>query len=81
MILEAFKLENKVALVTGASTGLGQAIAIALAEAGADVSCHGNTRSPEATCEAIIKLGRGAVSVQIGAIDHAAEIADKPWRG
>ena len=57
MILDVFRLENKVALVTGAATGLGQAVAIALAEAGADVSCHGNTRSPEATCEAIAKLG------------------------
>jgi 2-deoxy-D-gluconate 3-dehydrogenase len=63
MILEAFRLENKVALVTGAATGLGQAIAVALAEAGAHVSCHGNTRSPDATCEAITKLGRRAASV------------------
>ena len=37
MILDKFKLDNKVALVTGASAGLGQAIAIALAEAGAVV--------------------------------------------
>jgi 2-deoxy-D-gluconate 3-dehydrogenase len=63
MILDAFKLDNKIALVTGASTGLGQAIAIALAEAGADVSCHGSTRSPDATCEAITKLGRRGVSL------------------
>ncbi|HEY0430988.1 MAG TPA: 2-dehydro-3-deoxy-D-gluconate 5-dehydrogenase KduD [Pyrinomonadaceae bacterium] len=63
MILEAFKLEGKVALVTGASTGLGQAIARALAEAGADVACHGNTHSPDATSEAIKKLGRKALAV------------------
>lgn len=63
MILETFKLENKVALVTGAATGLGQAIAIALAEAGAHICCHGNTRSPEATGDAITKLGRRAVSI------------------
>ena len=62
-ILDTFKLDGKVALVTGASAGLGQAIAIALAEAGADVACHGNSRSPEATCDAISKLGRSAFSV------------------
>jgi len=37
MILDLFKLDNKVALITGAGRGLGQAMAIALAEAGADV--------------------------------------------
>lgn len=63
MILDKFKLDDKVALVTGASAGLGQAIAIALASAGAHVSCHGNTRAPDATCEAINKLGRRAFAV------------------
>lgn len=63
MILEAFKLEGKVALVTGASTGLGAAIAIALAEAGADVACHGNTHAPDASCEAVTKAGRKAFAL------------------
>ena len=57
-ILDAFRLDGKVALVTGASTGLGAAIAIALAEAGADVACHGNTHAPDASCAAVIKAGR-----------------------
>ena len=63
MILDQFKLNGRVALVTGASAGLGQAIAIALAEAGADVACHGNTRSPEATCSAVATSGRTAFAV------------------
>ena len=56
-ILDTFKLQDRVALVTGASTGLGAAIAIGLAEAGARVVCHGNTRSPDATCERIHNAG------------------------
>ncbi len=63
MILDSFRLDGKTALVTGASAGLGAAIALALAEAGARVTCHGNTRSPDATCEAIDKIGGVAHSV------------------
>jgi len=51
-------------LVTGASAGLGAAMAIALAEAGADVICHGNSRSPQETCKAIEKLGRRAAAIE-----------------
>lgn len=63
MILDAFKLTGKLALVTGASAGLGQAIAVALAEAGAVVACHGNSRSPDSTVKAIENSGGKAVSV------------------
>ena len=70
MILDRFKLDGKSALVTGASAGLGQAIAIALAEAGANVACHGNTRSPEATCAAVAKTGRQALAV-VGDLSRA----------
>ena len=63
MTLHSFRLDGKVALVTGASAGLGRAIAIALAEVGADVSCHGNTRSPEDTCGAIQQSGSRAFAV------------------
>jgi 2-deoxy-D-gluconate 3-dehydrogenase len=63
LILDAFKLDGRIALVTGASTGLGQAIAIALAEAGADVACHGNTHVPDATCTAVSTAGRKALAL------------------
>ena len=59
-------LENKTALVTGASRGIGKAIAIALAEAGANVAVNYRERKKEAdeTVEAIKKLGKKAVAIQ-----------------
>ncbi len=57
MILDSFKLDGKVALVTGAGQGLGQAMALGLAEAGADIAsldrlgCAG-------TCESVRAMGR-----------------------
>jgi 2-deoxy-D-gluconate 3-dehydrogenase len=67
-----FDLTGKVALVTGASAGLGAAIAVALADAGADVACHGNSRSPEATCDAVRAVGRRAVALTADLSQRAA---------
>src|ERR1700690_765430 len=61
-ILNQFRLEGKLALVTGSATGLGAAIAIGLAEAGASVACHGNRRPSNETSEKICSLGREARS-------------------
>jgi 2-deoxy-D-gluconate 3-dehydrogenase len=74
VILDQFKLEGKAALVTGASAGLGQAIAVALAEAGADVVCHGNTRAPDATLDSISRLHNQAFGV-------AGDLAEKETAG
>lgn len=64
MVLDRFKLDGKVALVTGASSGLGRAVAIALAEAGADVAVHARTdANAETTCSAVGDIGRRTVSV------------------
>ena len=48
-----FRLDGKSALVTGAATGIGAAIAAGLAQAGATVACHGNRRAATQTAEAI----------------------------
>jgi len=52
-ILDLFRLDNKVALVTGAASGLGAAIATGLAQAGATVAVHGNRRAATETAAAI----------------------------
>lgn len=69
------KLENHVALVTGASRGIGKSIALALAAAGADVAV--NYRKEQAAaddvCVEIRKLGRRAIAVRAD-VSLAAEV-------
>jgi 2-deoxy-D-gluconate 3-dehydrogenase len=60
MKLEAFQLNGKNALVTGSHRGLGPAIAVALANAGANVGCHGRGQSPGSACDEIRSAGRKA---------------------
>ncbi|MEP6901295.1 MAG: 2-dehydro-3-deoxy-D-gluconate 5-dehydrogenase KduD [Actinomycetota bacterium] len=84
MILDKFKLDGKIALVTGASVGLGAAMAVALAEAGADVAahCHHAGKADE-TCQKIENLGRKSFSVVGDMADKdapqriAAEVIEK----
>ena len=57
-----FSLTGKVAIVTGANTGIGQAIALSLAEAGADIAAVGRT-APTETSEKVKAIGRGFVSI------------------
>jgi 3-oxoacyl-[acyl-carrier protein] reductase len=67
-------LEGKRALVTGGSRGIGAAIAIALAENGADVAItfQQSARSADEVVQAITALGRRAVAIQADSIDPAA---------
>ena len=58
MVLDTFRLDGKNALVTGSSRGLGAAIAIGLAEAGANVGCHGRRADGYRTAEQVLQLGR-----------------------
>src|SRR4029077_2043588 len=60
MVLESFQLSGKNALVTGSSRGLGAAIAIALAQAGANVGCHGRSTASKTTSETILRMGRSS---------------------
>lgn len=66
------RLKNKVSLVTGASRGIGQTIALALAKEGSDVAlnCLSSVDSAEEVAMKIKKLGRKAMVVQ-------ADVADK----
>ena len=56
-MLDAFRLDGKVALVTGASRGLGAAMACALASVGAELALHANEHPATATAERIATSG------------------------
>jgi 2-deoxy-D-gluconate 3-dehydrogenase len=58
-----FQLIGENALVTGSQQGLGAAIAIGLAEAGANIALHGRTEVPDDVCDAVRKTGVRSISL------------------
>ncbi len=72
MILDQFRLDDKVALVTGAGRGLGQAMAVALAEAGADIAGLGSG-SLENTATRVRALGRRFLSLKVNLLEAQAK--------
>jgi 2-deoxy-D-gluconate 3-dehydrogenase len=81
---DLFTLTGRIAVVTGANTGIGQAIAIALAQAGADVAAVGRT-SPDETGAAVKAAGRRFLSVKadLGKSGIAGDIVQQvvDWGG
>jgi 2-deoxy-D-gluconate 3-dehydrogenase len=63
MILDQFKLDGKVAVVTGAGRGLGQGFALAMAEAGADVAAV-DILDMDETMTKVKALGRKGVAIK-----------------
>lgn len=78
-ILDSFRLDGKVALVTGSASGIGAALASALAQAGAKVALHGNRRPATETAEAIgprASAFRADLSSTDGAADLFQQVKD-----
>ena len=78
----SFSLEGKAALVTGANTGIGQAIAVALAEAGADVALAGRSE-PSETIALIEATGRKCLNIKadLSSIEPVGRVIDEAVAG
>jgi 2-deoxy-D-gluconate 3-dehydrogenase len=74
MILDQFKLDGRIAIVTGTSRGLGQSIAVGLAEAGADVALVHRSGGTE-TQARIEALGRRCVTIRADLADRGSVAA------
>jgi 2-dehydro-3-deoxy-D-gluconate 5-dehydrogenase len=75
---ELFSLVGRTALVTGANTGIGQGIAVALAAAGADIVAVGRS-SPEDTANLVRAAGRRfhGIEADLGSTSHSGEIVQQ----
>nr|WP_274427964.1 2-dehydro-3-deoxy-D-gluconate 5-dehydrogenase KduD [Acetonema longum] len=75
-MLDKFSLAGRVAIVTGASRGLGEGMALGLAEAGADLVVVASSDRIHGTAEKVRKLGRRCAVVQadLGSIKPISEI-------
>jgi 2-deoxy-D-gluconate 3-dehydrogenase len=82
MILDLFRLNGQVALVTGGDKGLGQGMAIALAQAGADVAVISRSGHNDATLTAVEAAGRRGCSLtaDLGRPDEAAAVVEQTVR-
>ena len=70
MILDLFRLDGKVAIITGAGRGIGAASAVALAECGADVVISSRTQSDlDTVANLVAATGRRAISVAGDLVD------------
>jgi 2-dehydro-3-deoxy-D-gluconate 5-dehydrogenase len=69
MSFDAFQLNGTNALVTGSRRGLGAAIAVALAQAGANVGCHGRENDPGHASGEIRALGRKTFYISGDVVD------------
>ncbi|HEC2575987.1 TPA: 2-dehydro-3-deoxy-D-gluconate 5-dehydrogenase KduD [Raoultella ornithinolytica] len=78
MVLNAFDLTGKVAIVTGCDTGLGQGMTLALAQAGCDIVGI-NRKVPQQTAEQVLALGRRFTAIQadLSRQDAIADIVAK----
>ena len=74
MVLDNFKLDGRVAIVTGCNTGLGQGMALALAQAGADI-VGVNVAAPDDTRTLVEALGRRFLDLRANLSD-VSSIAD-----
>jgi 7-alpha-hydroxysteroid dehydrogenase len=72
MLLDRFRLDDKVAVVTGAGRGIGEGCALAFAEMGADVVCAARTPEQiEDTAEKVRAFGRRAIAVPCDVMDSS----------
>jgi 7-alpha-hydroxysteroid dehydrogenase len=71
MILDRFKLTDKVAIVTGAGRGIGEAVALAYAEAGAHVVCAARSRNEiEDTAKKASAMGPDAIAIPCDVLER-----------